>query len=138
MDKIVQRVLDQWGREQRNKLSERVHFLISCAKWDLSFGPANGNELDTDEFTYPGWKRALDEIADGLESIHIDDIWINIQFEDVSTSEPEGCWLENPEYDPNDENSEPQEWVEPDWEDIYHIDAKTVRRAIVGELSEYL
>lgn len=82
------------------------------------------------------WLRYADEIfwsprkaLDDLPS----ELWIDIQCEEAFTDKPEGEYLENPDYDPEDEDSEEKEWIEPCWEDFYKAELREIKAAIVGD-----
>lgn len=147
-DKIADRALSKWAGEQKAALHPRIQRLIALANWDLYYGPTmDGQDDDEDtedgsKVRYPGFSEACREISDAIEGI-VQDVYIDIQCEHVQTSEPEPDSYEdaNPDYDPDDEDSEEFITVvnEVCWEDWHKVDAKEVKAALVGgELAQHV
>jgi hypothetical protein len=144
MQKCFAEPLEEWAEAEKQKMGRRICQLIALAKWYLWYGPNMKGQDDPKDnksgskVRWPGWEAALREIRDALENIHTDEVWIDGQFGNVQTSEPEGFWDDNPDFDEEDENSEEKIWQEPCWEDYYHATDREVRQALLGELAEYL
>jgi hypothetical protein len=144
MDKIVNRTLAKWAAEKLNEMP-RIKRLIGLAKWCLHYGPNMEGQDDGEDdekglAKWPGFEDACREIASAVEPL-CQDLWIGIQFEEVLTSEPQPDSYEdaNPDYDPDDEDSEEFVTVtnEVCWEDYSKVDSRQVKGALLGELAEY-
>lgn len=116
-------IVDKWVEDQ---VPADIRRLVSMARFDLYYGPLEvgfRDEGDPNE-PYPGFSEACDRISRCLEDI-IEDVWVDMDCEDVSTSEPEGFY-------------DGDEWIEPFLENVYHFDRGDVKRAYLGELASYL
>jgi hypothetical protein len=140
MQKGVERAMAKWAKKERAKLSHRIRQLIMLAIWDLYYGPIGSNEdaRNLQDETkgpvenWPGYSKACDEIRKALDDLP-SELWIDLQCEEAFTDKPEGEYLENPDYDPEDEDSEEKEWCEPNWEDFYMVELREIKAAIVGD-----
>ncbi len=103
---------------------EPIQQLINSANFDLYFGPYPANEPIDCEFIYPGFQEAMRQINNAVNDI--DEIWVDSQSEFVSDREPQGEEIDG-------------EWIEPYWEDWYHLDRREVLSYLLGkELHKYL
>jgi hypothetical protein len=131
-NKTIDKALDKWAKKELAKLPRKIRRLINQADFDLWYGPCQDK-------SWPGFITATKLIHAAIENIHCSDVWIDLQCEEIMTSEPQGFWDENPDHDPNDADSEKQVWVEPCWDDVYHVETFEVKRAMFGkELAHYL
>jgi hypothetical protein len=154
MGAIATRVLYKWADEQKAKLHPRIKNLIAMAKWCLHYGPnmegqdAEEDSEDGTKVVWPGWEASLKEIKDATEDL-IQDVWVDIDCEEVMTTEPQGYSEDSPDYDPEYDveeddpeyekvRAEEKVWVEPNWESISLVDARQVKHALLGELAEYV
>ena len=103
-----------------------INRLVNMARYDLYYGPMQEGE-DVDGYTYPGFSKAIDQINTWLSKV-MEDVWYDRQSGEVLTKKPEGY-----------EDEETGEYVEPMWEDYYHLKARDVVRTMFGrELGSYL
>ncbi len=95
--------------------------LANQAAYDLYNGPIQ----DDDE--WPGFVTACEQITDWCDD-NLSEVWYDIQSGEVLDREPEGYF---DHYCGNVEDDEPIEtWVEPHWEDYFHCELDTVKRAL--------
>lgn len=124
MENAVKRALETWCQAKKAELHPRINRLIALANWDLYHGPTmDGQDDDEDaddgsKVVYPGFVNACREITAALDGI-VQDVWVDIQTENVQTTEPQGY-------------QDGEEWVEPDWEDYRLVDARQVKYALLG------
>lgn len=147
IDTTVDNALSKWIEERKKYLHKRVLRLIALAQWDLYYSNMDGQDDDEDtddgeKVVYPGFVAACWEISNGIENLPRE-VWVNIQWEGVEESEPQSDSYEdeNPDYDPNDNNSEPFVTVtnEVDWSDYRKIEWGQIKAALVGgELAKYI
>lgn len=102
MEKIVKRVMEEWARKEKQKLGKEFCQLVDAALYDLWYGPSEVS-----------WTSAMEDIRKRIENY--DDLYVNIQFEEVFDTEPEE-----------------------DFEDVFRIKRKDVLRYLIRELVEYL
>ena len=123
--------LDEWAIAKRKALPARIRRLIAMASFDLWYGPLSvGHEEDDAEgnpVKWPGFQSACKEISNALDDLKTD-VWIDTFSGEVMESEPQGFYDENP-----DEEGEEEVWVEPNWEDIFHVNSRTVLAHIVAD-----
>ena len=127
-----QRELHEHADSLRAQLAPTVRTLIHQAHMDLYYGPYQVDE------GYPGFVEAMRTIGAAIEALAVDDIWIDWDTGEVMETEPQGYEIANPYHDPEDEDSDPSEWIEPPWETITRFDRRYVLRAMLGDLAEYL
>lgn len=147
MDKIVRRALENYVASKKTELHPRIKRLIALAKWNLNYGPnmeGQDDDEDTDDgskVVWPGFEEACREIASGTEHV-ISDVWVDIQTENVQTSEPEPDSYEdtNPDHDPDDPDSPETITVtnEVDWSDWAMVESQHVKAVLLGELASYV
>lgn len=143
ISKTANEALVYWAKLEREKLPKNILVLISLAKQDLYYGPLSQEDAvamnDGDPIEWHGFESSVEMIKKSLENIHVDDVWVDIQVGEVLLVEQKGFMGENPDYDPNDPESEEKIWCEPNWEDIYHVSSHQVKEAILGnkELASY-
>ena len=97
--------------------------LATLANYDLHYGPT-GSDAD-----YPGFMSAIAEITAALDAAGISDLWVEGEY--VTDREPQGFWHDDPQ-------GEQDEWIEPEWDEIYHYRKRDVLKATFGALAEYL
>jgi hypothetical protein len=147
MSKAKDRTMGKWAKEKRDALPKRIKVLIMLAKWDLYYGPIgsqeDANNLQDEPFeSWPGFHGAVEEIKAALDDIG--DVVADINAEEVLDKEPEGEMVDNPDYDPDEEEDEKdnpkQVWQEPEWSDYCKVDRKEAISYIVGdnELASHL
>lgn len=115
LNKIVREYLD--GELD----AEDVELREACS-YVLQYGPLDSYE---DWPHYHGWSSAIDALRDRASELP-SEMWIDVEAEQVYDSEPEG-W--------EDENGT---WNEPEWSDYVHCDRRAIRRAVFGELADYM
>lgn len=142
----TERAMTKWGEEEKAKLHPRIRKLITLALYCLWHGPdmrGQSDRRDTksgSKVKWPGWDEAIREIREAVEGVG--DVWVDTQAEIVMDSEPEPDVYEdvNPDYDPDDPESE--EFIEvtnyPEPGDIVRVDRKDALEYIVLDLAEYL
>lgn len=96
--------------------------LARLAEWDLYFGPICGED---DAGEWPGFVAACAAVSEWCDD-NLGEVWYDIQSGGVLDREPEGYWIDSENYD----GEEVREWVEPFWEDYYHLEASDVKRAL--------
>jgi hypothetical protein len=100
-------------------LPERIRRLINTATFDLYYGPIDENP-DGDDFRYPGFSLAVDEIVKHLDLPSV--LYWEGDCEELLESCPEGYTEE-----------ETGEYVEPYLENTFELDAKTIKQAVLGK-----
>lgn len=141
MNSNVTGPLAEWIKEERKKLDPRIEKLIALAKWNLYYGP-NMEGQDTEEVKWPGFEEACKEISKGLEAMHNGDVWVDTNAGEVLTTEPQPDSYEdaNPDYDPEDEDSEEFITVTNpvNWEDYTLVEWRQTKHLMLGELAQYI
>lgn len=113
-------------------MTEVQRRMATLLYWDLYYGPLTYCEtcgvdhLDDctcGDLKYPGFVMALDILAE----VEIPgDLWIDTFAGCVETREPEGFY-------------DGDEYIEPNYEDYWHLDAKEIKRRIFGkEVADHL
>ena len=148
MSAKAEKVLKKWADGERAKLSERVLRQVGRAITDLYFGPISTFDYDEEEDDdddykgeWTGFQSACDEIKKELDDkCHTTTVWVDMMSEEVLTDEPQPYKTDNPDYDPDDEESPKTIMVDPDWGDIYKFESSEVIVAILRdrELPQYL
>jgi hypothetical protein len=151
MDKRIHNVV---YKHFEDLMDERIKKFKAFAHADLWFGPINGcdrcgadsNDECTCEHVYQGFENALDELKEwSSENIH--KVWVDIQCEEIITSEPEASECEECKGigTVNKVDDNPCEYcdgngsIEPYWEDFYCYDTPDVKAIVFGkELAEYV
>lgn len=130
MDKIVKRALENWASSKKAELHPRIKRLIALANWNLYYGPSmlgQDDDEDTEDGSkvkWPGFTEACREIANATEDIS--DVWVDIQSENVQTSEPEA-------------EVDGEEVFEVCWEDWAMVEARQVKAVFFGsELAQHI
>lgn len=131
----------------KGKLSARVLRLIALADWSLHCGPDMDGQDDGEDsedgslVKWSGFESACDEIRAAFDDLP-GELWVDTQSDNVSESEPEADEYEdvNPDYDPEDEDSEEFVTVQvfPEWGDYRKFEGAELRRLVLGEMAEYV
>lgn len=108
----IKRTLGLWADEYVSCLDVRTRALMRLARWDLMYGPIEGD--DAGEIEYPGFAPAVAELRNALDIPS--ELYIDTQCE---------SWAE----------IEPEDYIDGD---IYRVDAKALKRALLGELADYI
>ena len=131
MDKIVKRALENYATSKKTELPPRIKRLIALATWNLYNGPSmEGQDDDEDsddgsKVKWPGFSEACREIADATSDI-VQDVWVDIQSENVQTSEPEA-------------EIDGEEVFEVCWEDWAMVEARQLKAVLFGsELAQHI
>lgn len=121
--------LNNWA--QRKKLTEKERKAINMAI---------GNLYSSQRIEGMTWGECIKVIKKALEKVHVDEVWVDIQSDEVYEKEPKAYMDENPDYDPEDPESEEKIWYEPSWEDYVNVSLREVKAAILGdkELCSYV
>ena len=101
--------------------------LIRLATHDLYFGPIG--PTDDDGQPWPGFAESCRQIGDALD---LSDRWVCVETDEVRDTEPD--WTERMEPDEG-ETEGPLAYWPADW---WHYETRQVRRAVLGELAEYV
>jgi hypothetical protein len=126
--------LDDWVSQYIDEIPGEVRRVIGLATHCLNYGTDTFD--DEDWADYPGFSASVRLIGEALEDL--DDLWIDTDADIVLTRKPEGELVENEEFDPDDPDSGPEVWVEPDWSSIRLVTRKELVREILGPLAEYV
>jgi hypothetical protein len=100
-----------------------VKRLAAYASADLHFGPVH-NGLDPDA-PFPGFESATGTIGTWMRDNMPRELWVDLDCDMVWDREPEGYY-------------EGDEWISPDTEHVYSVDYKEIKRAVFGDLAEYV
>jgi hypothetical protein len=103
-----------------SKLDPDTLKLIGQVNFDLHTGPS-GNDED-----YPGWESAIRTLSRELRG-ELSEVWVDTDADYVLEDEPQGM-----------ENEDTGEWEEPPWEVYQHYSLRDVKRAVLGELAQYI
>jgi hypothetical protein len=124
-----------WAAHARKLVSEYVHkdmpeeirLLVTLAKADLHFGPSHAYPSIDEEVaaTFPGFETACDKIGAWLDDNAPRELWVDLGCDFVATSAPEGEEMDG-------------EWQEPYLDETIHMEWDDIKRAVVGELAEYV
>lgn len=115
---IAQKILAKYLED---KLPERVRRLITCANFDLYFGPYGVYEPDNDGFVYPGFVTASKEISEAISDLP-SEVWVDVDCEQIYESEPQGY-----------EDDETGEYIEPYLENTWYFNHGAIKRALLGK-----
>ena len=122
--------ISEWVSSKEKELPARIRKHIEMCNMDLYYGPVDPDDWEEDDYRYPGFSEAIDEIRDALSDIG------EVYFQDWS-----GCILESePDYGYYDEDPDTGEevWMD-DSDGWWHYDRADLIRLIVGrELASYL
>ena len=129
VDKVVEKYF-------KAKMPKDIAQLVAMAHWDLNFGPAHGyvdGESTANDSTieWPGFELACEHIKNWVHDELPSEVWVDMDCDDVSEYAPEGYWE-------HADDQEEKVWVEPNTENTYHLDRKEIKRAVFGELAEYI
>ena len=112
------------GDHVRKDMPDEIKRLAAYARADLHFGPEH-NGLDPDA-PFPGFESATVTIGTWARDNMPRELWVDVDCEEVLTSEPEGYY-------------DGDEWIAPDTEHIYRMDSRDIKRAVFGSaLAEYV
>lgn len=92
-------------------IPENIRRLAALTAYSLYFGPLEPGYPEDPDFYYPGYCKALDTVKEWIEHNLPSEVWINLDCDYVSTSEPEGYY-----------DDETGEYIEPYLENTYHLD----------------
>lgn len=78
--------LNKWASEQRKKFTEKERKAINMAI---------GNLYNSQRIEGITWGECIKVIKKALEKVHIDEVWVDIQSDEVCEKKPEGYMDEN-------------------------------------------
>ena len=122
--------VQSWAQKYEAALPAKVVQMIGMANGDLYGGPYANGERFTDEdggneVVYPGFTEACQIVREGLDDLG--EVYIDVQCGGWQDREPEG------------EEDEEGNWLEPDWEDWIYLERRDAVQAVVGrELAAYV
>jgi hypothetical protein len=108
----------------RKEMPTEISRLASIARMDLLIGPYAATKDFEDGKPWPGFSIACDVISDWVNGIP-DTLWVDLDCEMVSNSEPEGFY-------------DGHEWIEPCTENVWCVERKQILGYVFKELGEYL
>lgn len=108
----------------RKDMPDEIKRAVDYARADLNFGPAHAYPTLEDDpgFSFEG---ATTKIAAWLDDHAPSEVWVDMDCEMVCDKAPEGYY-------------DGDEWIEPHTEDVHYFDRASIKRAVFGELAEYL
>ena len=117
----------------RAKMTEEIQRLSTLAYDDLYSGPLQGCDVCGADHCcdcscavkWPGFSDAIDKVGAWASEMLPSEIWVDIDCEYISEYEPQGEEIDG-------------EWQEPDLDSTYHVTLKEIKRAIFGEVAEYI
>jgi hypothetical protein len=118
----------------REKMPADIQRLANLAYCDLYFGPLQGCDVCGADYTsdcscdvrWPGFKAAVKRVGEWADA-ELSDVWLDAFCGQVLESEPQG-----------EIDVETQEYIEPNFEYVYHYETRDVKRVIFGEVAEYI
>lgn len=116
MRKELENTLAEWIEAQTKEFPQRIKRLMNSANFDLYHGP------DVEDDDYPGFVVACKELRQFFDDVACE-LWIDVDSGEVMTSEPR-AYAEN--------FGDGDEWIEPNWETIYHVERREVLNAFLG------
>lgn len=122
-DKIVEKYF-------KDKMPKDIRQLLAMTHYDLNFGPSHGyvDGIDTAndcEVQWPGFESACEALKGWCNEMLPSEVWVDTDCDYVSVYEPQGEDIDG-------------EYQEPFTENTYHLTSKEIKRAVFGELGEYL
>ena len=122
-DKIVEKYF-------KDKMPKDIRQLLAMTHYDLNFGPAHGyvDGIDTAndcEVQWHGFESACERLKEWIQDMLPTQVWVDMDSDYVSEYEPQGEEIDG-------------ERNEPFLEETYYFDSKAIKRAVFGELGEYL
>ncbi len=104
---------------------EEVKAARTFASYDLWHGPMTADQAEAEGYPADWDFETATEILTDWWGSNGGEVWFDSQSGYVETREPQG-------YDDDGE------WIEPIWEDYVHVEGQDAKRAVFGELAEYL
>lgn len=111
----------------RADMPDEIKSLVRLALADLHFGPAHAYPAidDAEIEAFPGFESATLKISAWARDNMPSELWVDLDCEEVLTSAPQGEEVDG-------------EWVEPYTAETCQLERADIKRAVFGELAEYV
>jgi len=107
-------------------MPDDIQRLANIARMDVLYGPYATQEDYEDGKPYPGFESATTMIHAWVSDNVPSELWVDLSCDYVATSAAEGEMNEDGEYE------------EPYTDETFYVDKQEIKRAVFGELGEYV